>query len=142
LHAADTSTAVAQLPTLRLSCEARHTRQVAFPFIPAEDRTMNAIRLHARHPIPPFNHPTAAFEALDAATRDARVASFAVSPCGAEESTVLAVWLNAALNDAGAEADRTELLRGCPDFFAGDGGRALVAWLHQSAGSQLREARG
>jgi len=30
----------------------------------------------------------------------------------------------------GAEADRTELLSGCPDFWAGDGGRALVAWLH------------
>jgi len=26
------------------------------------------------------------------------------------------------------------LLRGCPDFWAGDGGRALVAWLHQSGG--------
>jgi hypothetical protein len=50
------------------------------------------------------------------------------------ESTVLAVWLDAALNDQGAEADRTELVRGCPNFFAGDGGRMLVAWLHRSVG--------
>ena len=92
------------------------------------------IRLHARHPLPPFILPAAAFAALDAATREARIVSFAVSPCGTEESTVLAVWLDAALNDDGAEADRTELLRGCPNFFAGDGGRALVAWLHECGG--------
>jgi hypothetical protein len=76
----------------------------------------------------------AAFDLLDAATREARAVSFAEFPFGAEESSVLAVWLYAALNDSGAEADRTELLRGCPDFFAGGGGRALVAWLHQSGG--------
>lgn len=87
----------------------------------------STIRLHARHRLPPFTMPTAAFETLDAATREARIVLFAVSPCGAEESTVLAVWLDAALNDAGVEADRTELLRGCSDFFAGDGGQAVVA---------------
>ena len=91
------------------------------------------IRLHARHPLPPFTMPAAAFEALDAATREARIVSFAVSPCGAEESTVLAVWLDAALNDDGTEADRTMLLRGCPDFWA-SGGRALLDWLHASGG--------
>ena len=50
---------------------------------------------------------------------------------------MLAVWLDAVLNDAGAEADRTELLRSCPDFFGGDGGRALVAWLHRSGGFRV-----
>src|SRR4051794_30705735 len=98
----------------------------------------STVRLHARNPIPPFVPPfvlpSAAFQSLDAATRSARLLSFAASPCGAEESTVLAVWLDAALNDPGAEADRTELLRGCPDFWAGDGGRLLVAWLHDSGG--------
>jgi len=92
------------------------------------------IRLHARHRLPPFTLPAAAFNALDAATRQARIVSFTVSPCGEEESTVLAVWLDAALNDDGTEADRTKLLRGCPDFFADEGGRALVAWLHESGG--------
>ena len=94
----------------------------------------STIRLHARHPLPPFVLHAASFEALDAATRPARIVSFAVSPCGAEESTVLAVCLDAALNDDGTEADRTVLVRGWPDFFAGNGGRALVAWLHQSGG--------
>ena len=97
------------------------------------DSTSN-VRLHAQQPIPPFALPTAAFDALDNATREARIVSFAVSPCGTEESTVLAVWLDAALNDDGTEADRTALLKGCPNFWAGDGGRALVAWLHQSGG--------
>ena len=100
------------------------------------DSTSN-VRLHAQQPIPPFILPASAFLALDAATHEARIVSFAVSPCGAEESTVLAVWLDAALNDDGTEADRTLLLRGCPDFFGGDGGRALVAWLHQSGGFQV-----
>jgi len=94
----------------------------------------NTVRLHDRHPIPPFTLPPAAFDALDAATGQARIVSFAVSPCGAEESTVLAVWLDAALNDDGTEADRADLLRGCPDFWAGDEGRALVAWLYRSGG--------
>jgi hypothetical protein len=44
----------------------------------------STIRLHARHPLLPFVPPAAAFEALDAATRKARIVSFAVSPCGAE----------------------------------------------------------
>jgi hypothetical protein len=42
-----------------------------------------------------------------------------------------------ALHDPGAEADRAELLRGCPDFFGGDAGRELVGWLHQSGGFQV-----
>ena len=94
----------------------------------------NTVRQHARNPIPPFALPAAAFAALDAATRPARIVSFAVSPCGAEESTVLAVWLDAALNDDGTEADRAELVKGCPDFFAGACGQALVDWLHRSRG--------
>jgi hypothetical protein len=91
------------------------------------------VRLIARHAVPPFVLPSAAFDALDPLARAARVASFAASPCGAEESTVLAVWLDATMNDPGAQADRADLLRGCPDFFAG-GGRALLAWLHDSGG--------
>jgi len=82
-------------------------------------------RLQAQHPMPPFTLPAAAFAALDAATREARIIPFAVSPCGAEKSTVLAVWLVAALNDDGTEADRTELLCRCPDFFGSQGGRVL-----------------
>ena len=30
-----------------------------------------------------------------------------------------------------------EPLRGCPDSFASDGGRALIAWLHTSCGFQI-----
>jgi len=60
--------------------------------------TNATIRLHVRHPLPPLILPATAFEPLDAATREARVLSFAVSPCGAEESMVLAVWLDAALH--------------------------------------------
>jgi len=56
----------------------------------------STVHLHARHPLPPFTMPVAAFEALDAATRQARIVSFAVSPCEEEESTVLAVWLDGA----------------------------------------------
>jgi len=96
--------------------------------------TSSTVRLHAQHPIPPFTLPAAAFQALDRATREARIVSFAVSPCGAEESTVLAVWLDAALNDVGTEADRTELLSGCPDFWTSGGGRALVEWLYACGG--------
>jgi hypothetical protein len=97
------------------------------------------VRLIPRRPVPPFALPSAAFTALDSAARAARVASFAESPCGAEESTVLAVWLDATPNDP--EADRTELLRGCPDFLAGDGRRAFVAWLHQVGGFAVESGK-
>ena len=100
-----------------------------------------AVRLFPRHPVPPFALPAAAFAALDAAARSARVASFAEPPCGPVETIVLAVWLDATLNDPGAEADRTELLRGCPDFYACNGGRALVAWLHQAGGFAVEGGR-
>src|SRR5205807_522523 len=102
--------------------------------VTAMNDTTADVRLLASRPLPPFSLPSAAWGALDALARSARVASFAESPCGAEEVTVLAVWLDTVLNDDGAEAERAELLRGCPDFFAGDGGRALVEWLHQSGG--------
>src|SRR5262245_54423764 len=102
--------------------------------------TSTSIRLVARHPLPIFFLPAAAFQALDEATRDARTESFAAAPCGPEEATVLATWLDMALHDAGAEADRAELLRGCPDFFGSDAGRELVAWLLQSGGFQVEGA--
>jgi len=49
----------------------------------------STVRLHAQHPMPPYNLPTAAVEALDTATRQARAVSFVESPCGAEESMVV-----------------------------------------------------
>ena len=100
----------------------------------------STVRLHARHLLPLFTLPAAAFAALDAATREARVVSFAVSPCGEEESTVLAVWLDAALHDDGTEADRTELLQGSPDFFV-EHGDDLITWIHDSGGFQVEGGR-
>ncbi len=62
------------------------------------------------------------------------------SACGAEEAIIFAVWLDATMSEA-SEADRANLVRGCPDFYASDGGRALVAWLHRYAGLASRAGR-
>ena len=96
--------------------------------------TSTAIRLIARHPLPTFFLPAAAFQALDEATRGAREASMALAPCGPEEATVLATWLNMTLHDPGAEADRAELIRGCPDSFGSGVCVELIVWLLQSGG--------
>jgi hypothetical protein len=88
---------------------------------------MNTVRLLPRNAVPRFVLPAAAFAALDRVGRAARLTSFTDSPCGPEEVHVLAVYLDGVVNDAGHEAERTELLSGCPDFFSGTGGRALVA---------------
>ena len=75
-----------------------------------------------------------AFDALDRLAGTARVIPFRRSPCGVEEAIAFATWLAAVLNDPNDEAECTELLRACPDFFAGDGGKALVAWRHRCNG--------
>jgi hypothetical protein len=60
--------------------------------------------------------------------------AFAESPCGGEEAAVLAVYLDSVLRDERREEERTELLRSCPDVFGGEGGSALLAWLHKCNG--------
>ena len=64
-----------------------------------------------------------------------------VAPCGHAEATVLATWLDMALHDPGAEADRAALLRGCQHFFVGDGALELIAWLHRSGGFHVEGVR-
>jgi hypothetical protein len=68
--------------------------------------TSTAIRLIARQPLPTFFLSAANFRALDEVTRGARAASFTAAPCGPEDATVLATWLDMALHDPGADADR------------------------------------
>jgi hypothetical protein len=92
------------------------------------------VRLCAFGQVPSFVLPQVAFDALDRLAGAARAIPFRRSPCSAEEATVLATWLDALLNDPGDKAERTELFRACLDFFAGGGGKALVAWLHRCNG--------
>jgi hypothetical protein len=94
-----------------------------------------------QRPIAPFVLPSAAFAAFDCVARIARLASLTESPRGPEEVGVLAIWFDGILQDAGNEAERTELLSGCPDFFGGSSGRALVAWLHESGGFAVEGGR-
>jgi hypothetical protein len=94
------------------------------------------VRLHARHVLPPFAVPAAAWGAIESLvlSSSARPLPFAERPADAEEATVLGVFLDSVLSDQGREAERTGLLRACPDFFGGQGGAALVAWLEECNG--------
>jgi hypothetical protein len=85
------------------------------------------VRLFAFRQVQFFVLPRVAFDALDRLAGTARAVPFRRSPCGAEEAVVFAAWLDALLHDASNEAERAELLRACPDFFAGDDGQALAA---------------
>jgi hypothetical protein len=85
------------------------TPPILRPRAPPVHEKSTAVRLRARRAgVAPFAVPAAAFAALDALARTARVAGFAESPCGAEETVVLAVWLDAVLNDEGREEERCQ----------------------------------
>jgi hypothetical protein len=99
---------------------------------------MKVIRLQAvQLDVEPFTLPAAAFQAFDKAAQFARVDSFVESPCDALEVTILAFWLELVMVDPIGDDDRIELMRACPEFWAGDGAGELVAWLARSGGFQV-----
>jgi hypothetical protein len=103
------------------------------------------VRLAADSGIPPFTLPAAAWQAVEAVAVAAASwpFTFGQRPAAGEESVVLAVFLTAVMDgDPGTDGDRTELLRGCPDFFINGSGRALVGWLHESHGFRVDGAPG
>jgi hypothetical protein len=61
------------------------------------------VRLHARHVLPPFTLPAVAWRAIESLvlSSSARPLPFAERPADAEEATVLGVYLDSVLSDAG-----------------------------------------